>query len=222
MNTSSKQPAREQRIGNAEQRVAADQIDLVERQHRAAAACFQPFDDAPRIRVVRPRRIDQQHDPVGVGGAGPGGCDHGAVEAAARLENAGRIDEDQLRRASERDAEQSRARRLHFWRDDRQLMADELVQQGRFAGIRRPDQRDIAAARRFGASFTPPRVLTHRSNSRAVPPLRQGGRWFGGGAQHVILPLPHRGRVLGRAIVWCVKRDVRFGSGHGALWYRGG
>ena len=98
MNTVVEAAGAEQRLGNAEQLVAADQIDLVERQHRPAAAFLQLVDDAPRIRLVRARRIDQQHDPVGVGGAGPGGRDHRAVEPAARLENAGRIDKDQLRR----------------------------------------------------------------------------------------------------------------------------
>ena len=41
-------------------------------------------------------RVDQQHDDVGIPGAAPGGVDHGAVEPAPRLEDAGRVDEDDL------------------------------------------------------------------------------------------------------------------------------
>ena len=44
-------------------------------------------------------RVDHQHDDVGIARAAPGRGDHGAVEPALRREDAGRIDEDQLRRA---------------------------------------------------------------------------------------------------------------------------
>ena len=62
-------------------------------------------------------------------------------------ENAGRIDEDDLRRAFQRNAAHQRARRLHLARDDRHLGADKLVEQRRFAGVGRADQRDEAATR---------------------------------------------------------------------------
>ena len=120
-------------------------------------------------------------DPVGVGGAGPGGRDHRAVEAAARLEDAGRIDEDQLRRPAIA-MPSSRVRVVcTFGVTIASLRADELVQQCRFAGIRRADQRDIAAARRIGTC-----------RLRAAPPsLRR--------------PLS---RHCGRGIVW--RRERRF------------
>ena len=41
--------------------------------------------------------IDQHHDDVGILGAAPGGSHHRLVEPAARLEDAGRIDKDDLR-----------------------------------------------------------------------------------------------------------------------------
>ena len=148
MNTSSKHPARKQRVGDAEQRVAAHQVDLVQRQHGAAAGSPTSWSTMRRVSGSSgARRVDQQHDPVGIGGAGPGGGDHRAVEPAARREDAGRVDKDQLRLALDRDAEQPGARRLHLRGDDRQLVADQPVEQRRLAGIRRPDQRDIAAAR---------------------------------------------------------------------------
>ena len=87
-------------------------------------------------------------DHVGVVRAAPGGRHHGAVEPPLRREDAGRVDEDDLRVALDRDAAHERARRLHLVRDDRDLGADQRVDQRRLAGIRRADQRDEAAARR--------------------------------------------------------------------------
>ena len=42
------------------------------------------------------RGVDQVDDDVGVLGPAPGGADHGAVEPAARLEDAGRVDQHDL------------------------------------------------------------------------------------------------------------------------------
>ena len=93
--------------------------------------------------------VDQQHRYVGILGTRPSRRDHRPVEPAARSENAGRVDVDELRIAFDRDAEKARARRLRLGRDDRQLAANQPVQQGRLAGIGGADQRDITAARRF-------------------------------------------------------------------------
>ena len=41
--------------------------------------------------------IDDQGDEVGIPCPGPGGIDHGAVEPALGREDAGRVDEDELR-----------------------------------------------------------------------------------------------------------------------------
>ena len=179
MKPSSKQPARNNVSAMPSSVSRRTRSTLFSASTARRPLCLQLVDDAPRVRLVRARRVDQQHDPVGVGGAGPGGRDHRAVEAAARLENAGRIDEDQLRRAGERDAEQPRARRLHLRRDDRQLAADELVQQRRFAGVRRPDQRDIAAARGLCALNLPasPRSAGEGYCPRCVPVPRATGWW---------------------------------------------
>ncbi len=132
--------------GQAEQRVAAHQIDLVQRQDRAAAALGQALEDAPGVAVEPARGVDQQHGRVGILGPRPGRRHHRPVEPAARREDARRVDVDELRRPLDRNAEQARARRLGLGGDDRQLMADQAVQQGRFAGVRRADQRHIAAA----------------------------------------------------------------------------
>src|SRR6185437_10532011 len=72
------------------------------------------------------------------------------LEAALGCEDAGRVDEDELRLVLDDDAEDARARRLHLGRDDRHLGADELVDERRLAGIGGADQGLIAAARRLG------------------------------------------------------------------------
>ena len=74
--------------------------------------------------------------------------------------------------------EQPGARRLHLRRDDRQLAADQPVEQRRFAGIRRADQRDIAAA-----------AWVNRSAER--PPARGPGSGRGG-SRHLTWPLGDR------------------------------
>ena len=91
-------------------------------------------------------RIDQKRQHVRVRRRSPGGGDHRPVEPPVRGEEAGRIDEDDLRLASRQHAAHGRARRLGLTRDDRHLFADERVDQRRLAGVRRSDQRDEAAA----------------------------------------------------------------------------
>ena len=78
--------------------------------------------------------------------AGPGGRDHGAVEPPARREDAGRVDEDELRVAFDGDAAHDRPRRLHLRAHDRDLGADQRVDEGRFADVRRADDGDEPAA----------------------------------------------------------------------------
>ena len=68
--------------------------------------------------------------------------------------------------AFHRDAAQQRARGLHLGRDDRDLAADQRVDQRRFAGIGRADQRDEAAAR---AGFAVAGVVSHRRDPSARP-----------------------------------------------------
>src|SRR3546814_1882504 len=63
--------------------------------------------------------VDDEGDHVGALRAAPGGGDHRAIEAAFGLENAGRIDEQDLRVVLERDAHQPRACGLRLGADDR-------------------------------------------------------------------------------------------------------
>ena len=176
-----------ERVGQAEQPVAADQIDLVQREDRSAAALPQSAEDAAGVLVDAARGVDQQQSFVSIRGTRPCRRHHRPVEPAPRRKDAGRIHIDDLRRALDCDAEQPVARRLRLRCDDRQLMADEPVEQGRLAGIRRPDQRDIAATRRRRLGFG------HRVRRRAVWPSRQprhgsrtrrpGAIWRGGSSR---------------------------------------
>ena len=90
-----------------------------------------------------------------------------------RLEDAGRVDEDDLRVVVDGDAAHDGARRLHLVGDDRHLGADQLVDQRRLAGIGRADQGDEAGAGRqasrasASSSVMTPRFLRLQTPSRS-------------------------------------------------------
>src|SRR6185437_3508001 len=144
---------RPQAFRQRKQDLALDEIDLVERDEKGSTRLGQAVEDG--ARVIKPARgIDEDDDEIGILDAGPGRRDHGAVETAARRENARRVDEDELGGAAQRDPQHAAARRLNLGRDDRQFRADKPVEQGRLAGIGRADQRDIAAAARIAHGAT--------------------------------------------------------------------
>ena len=110
-------------------------------------AALQAVDDAAGILIdVAAGGIGQQQHRIGILGPAPGGADHGAVEPAARREDAGGIDEHQLGPAADGDAEDAHAGGLHLRRDDGDLGADQDVQQGRLADIGGAEDGDEAAA----------------------------------------------------------------------------
>ena len=134
----------------------------------------------------RPRlRVDQEQAPVGVLGAAPGRLDHRLLEraAGARREDAGGVDEHQLRVALDGDAEDPPARGLHLGGDDRDLGADQPVEQRRLADVGRAQQRDEAAAGRGAAGWS---AIGRRQlgGERAQQLLRRGllGGPLGAGA----------------------------------------
>ena len=104
---------------------------------------------------------------------GPGRFDHGAVEPAARLEDAGRVDQHQLRIAPHGDAAHRHARRLHLVADDGDLGAHERIDQGGLARIRRADHGDEAGTGLAGSrrAFIPPPIPAAPA-SRAPQPVR--------------------------------------------------
>ena len=169
-----------------EQALLLDAVDLVQHQHQRLRACPSSLvQDALDLLVQPLGRIDQQGDDVGIAGAAPGRVDHGPVEAAARSEDAGRIDEHQLARALDGDAAHRHARRLHLVADDADLGADQGVDQRRLAGVGRADDGDEAEAgfrsrRRCHSSRSLIVVLSARLRARAAPwrrPARRRACW---------------------------------------------
>src|SRR6185369_14383574 len=90
--------------------------------------------------------IHQVDDDVGVLGPAPGRADHGAVELAARLEDAGSVDQDDLSLALHCHAAYGEAGGLHLLGDDRDLRPDQAVGQGRLARIGGADDGGEAGA----------------------------------------------------------------------------
>ena len=130
--------------GEREQREPFDEVDLVEDQdlRLLQSGSFSRIASASSSMPLRASISSADH--IGVARSAPGGCHHRPVEPALGREDAGRVDEDDLRRALDGDAAYEGPRRLHLVRDDRDLGADERVEQGRLAGIGRADQRDEA------------------------------------------------------------------------------
>ena len=72
--------------------------------HNGCSRCIETGDDALDLAVEAIGGIDDQQDEVGVAGAAPGRRDHRPVEPAAWLEDAGRVDQQDLRAVLDRDA----------------------------------------------------------------------------------------------------------------------
>ena len=105
-------------LRQAEQRFRAHDIDLVEGEHRAAGGA-EACQDGLDLGVEPGPAVDQQDDQIGIAGTAPGGLDHGAVEVAARREDARRVDEDDLATPLDRDAAQACPGGLNLVGDDR-------------------------------------------------------------------------------------------------------
>ena len=99
-----------------EQVLLLHQIDLVEDQQLGLRPVLQPVEHGADAALEAARRIDHQGDQVGILRAAPGGGDHGAVEPALGLEDAGRVGEQDLRLAEDRDPHQPGARGLRLGR----------------------------------------------------------------------------------------------------------
>ena len=150
----------EQGPGQGQQGVAAHQVDLVERQDGLLVGGLQALDDGLHVldglAVGGPALaigdgdlglgVDQVDDGVGVLGPAPGGADHGPVEPAARLEDAGRVDQHDLAVALHGHAAHRKAGGLDLLGDDGDLGPDQAVDQGRLAGVGRADHRGEAGA----------------------------------------------------------------------------
>ena len=128
-----------------------DEVDLVEDGEPRLPRLAERRED--RLRVLGQARlpgllagVDEEHERVGVGRGAPGGGDHRPVEAALGREQAGRVDEHDLRLAPGEHAAHRRPGGLRLAGDDRDLLADERVDKGRLAGVGRADDGDEPAS----------------------------------------------------------------------------
>ena len=140
----------------AQQGFGLDLVDLVDRQrhpHPLPCAVLQRRQDRLAAFGQAAVRLDQQHHQIGIGGTAPGRSHHGAVEPAARAEQARRVDKHDLSRACHRHAANAGAGGLHLVGDNRDLGPDHAVQERRFPGIGFADQGDKAAAGYAGGSI---------------------------------------------------------------------
>ena len=116
----------------------------------SASSCALPPCSLPRMRSTSSSMplaaSTTSTHLIGIAGPAPGRIHHRPVEPPARREDAGRVDEHELAGAHDGDAAQRRARRLHLAVDDRDLGADQRIDQRRLAGVRRADHGDEAAA----------------------------------------------------------------------------
>ncbi len=125
-------------------------------------ALLEPRDCPLDLRVDPGRGVDHEQDQVRVLGSAPRGLHHSPVEAAAGLEDAGGVDQQDLRRPFDGNPHQPRAGGLRLGGDDRDFLADQRVHKRRLAGVGRADHRDEAS-------------------ERLPLPLAGGGRGVGGG-----------------------------------------
>ena len=137
--------AERERLGEGEEVVLFRKVDLVEDEDQRLGAAFDAGQGGLDAGADFRRGVDHEEGAVGILGAFPRGGDHGAVEAAVGLENPRRVDQDQLRVAVDGDAHEAGAGGLRLGRDDRDLLADERVDEGRLARIGRAEDRDEAA-----------------------------------------------------------------------------
>ena len=95
--------------------------------------------------------LDHEDDRIDLAERGAHGAVHAADELVAdlRLEPRG-VHEDDLGVGFGHDAEHAVARRLRLLRGDRDLLADQVVDQGRLADVRTADDGHIAAAEALG------------------------------------------------------------------------
>ena len=160
---------RVQRGGERQQAGRGDEVDLVEHEPGAAGAAGEAGCDLAHAFGEAGAGVDQQQHEVGVLRAGPGGVDHGAVQAPAGPEDAGGVHQQDLRGAAHEDAEHAEAGGLRLGRDDGEFGAGEAVQQGGFAGVGGAEDGGEAAAR--GVGHAPSRASRSAAASRSATRL---------------------------------------------------
>ena len=106
---------------------------------------LQPFGNRFEFRAKAGLAIDDQRDQIGILGAAPCRLHHRTVEPPLGREDAGRIDQHELRLALYRHAEHTGARRLRLGAGDRDLLPHQRVDEGGLARIGRAENGNEAA-----------------------------------------------------------------------------
>src|SRR5262249_31996583 len=101
-------------LGETEEARLRHEVDLVDDENFGCGDICELCPDGQGFVIEPTLGVDNQRDDVGVVGAAPCDGDHGPVEPAARRKDAGRVDENQLGGAFDRDAADHRPRGLHL------------------------------------------------------------------------------------------------------------
>ena len=147
-------------LGKRQQFFARDQVDLVQHQDFLVINGCQPGEDRVGFLVNAFARIEQHADQIGIVRPTPCRRHHRAVEPPLRREDSGGVDQNDLRVVFDHDAADQGAGGLHLARDDRDLGADQRVDQRGLADIGGADQRDEATTGR-GRHRVILRVMRH-------------------------------------------------------------
>ena len=153
-------------------------VDLVDHQQQRAFDEPDPVED--HLVLVGPARaVDDEDHHVDVLERRAGAAVHVAVERlVVVLVHAGGIDIDRLHRPLGLDAEQGVPGGLRLARGDRQLLAEDVIEQGRLADVRPADDGHIAAAARGFSHCHSPRPGP--PVPPRPPPVRRCGGWHPG------------------------------------------
>src|SRR2546427_818952 len=98
------------------------------------------------VRMDALRGVHDEANEVDLLDCAARGLLHEGTEPAGGRVEPGRVDEDDLRAREVLDAGDPVARRLRARRDDRELLADEAIQEGRLARVRAADERNEPCA----------------------------------------------------------------------------
>ena len=181
-----------------QQRFLGNQIDLVDREDQRLLAVLQRGKDRFEFGVDALFGVHRQQDGVRPFRPAPRSGDHSAVEAAGGGEDAGGVDQHDLRLAMDGDAHQTGAGGLRLGAGDRHFLADQRVDQRRFASVRRADDGDETAA--AGHGFFSKGVV--RVSSRAMAAARS--------ASCLLVPVP-----VASPRLWMATATVKRGAWSG-------
>src|SRR2546422_10228549 len=106
---------------------------------------FRSLEHEP-VRMDALRGVHDEANEVDLLDCAARGLLHEGTEPAGGRVEPGRVDEDDLRAREVLDAGDPVARRLRARRDDRELLADEAIQEGRLARVRAADERNEPCA----------------------------------------------------------------------------